>query len=161
MKKCILFFVFIFSISAFAAEWASDYQSMIAFQKNVNREGYVKPIATYMGTILNGSWLSTASVERRLAFEAGMPFQIALIESGDREYHSSVYGDVPTIFGSKADLGLGGNEDLHGISVFTLPYLQLGVSFFYTRLVFRGIYCPSVSEFQGDHLLAGGVQHSF
>ncbi|MCI5601244.1 MAG: DUF6588 family protein [Hallerella porci] len=161
MKKCILFFVFIFSISAFAAEWASDYQSMIAFQKNVNREGYVKPIATYMGTILNGSWLSTASVERRLAFEAGMPFQIALIESGDREYHSSVYGDVPTIFGSKADLGLGGNEDLHGISVFTLPYLQLGVSFFYTRLVFRGMYFPSVSEFQGYHLLSFGVQHSF
>lgn len=161
MKKIFRISLFFSAVSLFAAEWASDYQSMTAFQKSSNRTGYVKPVATYMGTVFNGSWISGASLDRGLSFEAGLPFQIAFVESDDRSYRASAFGTVPTIFGSKAEYGLGGNEDLHGLSVFTLPYLQLGVGFYYTRLAFRGMYFPSLSELKGYHLLSFGIQHSF
>lgn len=161
MKKWICLFVLSVVSLAFSAEWASDYHSMIAFQKDQNRAGYVKPVATYMGTVLNGSWVSSARLDRGLSFEAGLPFQIAFVESGDRSYRSNG-GKIPTIFGSKADYGvIGGNENLHGLSVFTLPYLQMGLGFYYTRLAFRGMYFPSVSELKGYHLLSFGIQHSF
>ena len=161
MKKAFCISIFCSAISLFAAEWASDYQSMSAFQKSNGRTGYVKPIATYVGTVLNGNWISSASVSRGLSFEGGLPFQIALIESGDRNYHSSSLGNIPTIFGGKAEGGLGGNEDLHGLSIFTLPYLQIGASFFYTRIALRGMYFPSVSELKGYNLHSIGIQHSF
>lgn len=64
MKKWICLFVLSVVSFAFSAEWASDYNSMIAFQKDQNRSGYVKPIATYMGTVLNGSWISSATLDR-------------------------------------------------------------------------------------------------
>lgn len=83
------------------------------------------------------------------------------MESADRTYKSSLWGKVPTIFGDKADLGIGGNEDLHGLSIFTLPYLQLGFGFYHTRLALRGMYFPSISELKGYHLLSFGLQHSF
>ncbi len=161
MKKWICLFVLSAVSLAFSAEWASDYHSMIAFQRNQSRSGYVKPIATYMGTVFNGSWISSATLERGFSFEAGLPFQIAFVESGDRSYRSN--GEkIPTIFGSKADYGvIGGNENLHGLSVFTLPYLQLGFGFYYTRLALRGMYFPSISELKGYHLLSFGLQHSF
>lgn len=161
MKKWICLFVLSVVSFAFSAEWASDYNSMIAFQKDQNRSGYVKPIATYMGTVLNGSWISSATLDRGFSFEAGLPFQIAFVESADRTYKSSLWGKVPTIFGDKADLGIGGNEDLHGLSIFTLPYLQLGFGFYHTRLALRGMYFPSISELKGYHLLSFGLQHSF
>lgn len=160
MKKAFWIPILFSAVSLFAAEWASDYQSMSAFQKSNGRTGYVKPIATYMGTVLNGSWISTAHLERNLSIEFGLPFQIALIESGDRSY-STMGVEIPTIFGDKAELELGGNEDLHGLSVFTLPYLQVGVEFFYTRLALRGMIFPSVSELRGYHVLSFGLQHSF
>lgn len=162
MKKWFLILLLGMAGFAFSAEWASDYGSMIAFQKSSNRKGYVKPIATYIGTVLNGSWVSSASLDREFSFEAGLPFQIVFVESNDRTYHSSVLGKVPTIFGGKSDVPeLGGNEDLHGLSVFTLPYLQLGFGFYYTRLALRGMYFPSISELKGYHLLSFGLQHSF
>lgn len=164
MKKIFLISLVFSAVSLFAAEWASDYQSMSAFNKASGRKSYVKPLATYLGTVLNGSWVSTASLSKGFSFDAGMPFQIAFIESGDRNYdYSTIAGSVelPTIFGGKADGGLGGNEDLHGLSIFTLPYLQIGVGFFHTRIAFRGMYIPSISELQGYRLLSFGIQHSF
>lgn len=160
----ILFTLAVFANALFAAEWASDYQSMSAFSKSSGRGSYVKPIATYVGTVLNGSWVASASLPKGFSFDAGMPFQIAFVESGDRNYdYSTAAGTVelPTIFGGKFNGGLGGNEDLHGLSVFTLPHLQLGVGFFHTRIAFRGMYIPSISELQGYRLLSFGIQHSF
>ncbi len=160
----VLFAATVFAGSAFSAEWASDYQSMSAFNKDAGRKSYVKPIATYFGTVLNGSWISTASLPKGFSFDAGMPFQIAFVESGDRNYDITTAAgtvELPTIFGGKFDGGLGGNEDLHGLSVFTLPHLQLGLGFFHTRIAFRGMYIPSISELQGYRLLSFGIQHSF
>ena len=134
---------------------------MTAFQKINNREGYVKPIATYVGTVLNGSWVATASLPKAFSFDAGLPFNIAFVESKDRTYTSSLYGKTPTIFGSEAEKGLGGNEDLHNLSIFMLPYLQLGFGFYYTRIALRGMYFPSAGELQGYNLLSFGIQHSF
>lgn len=161
MKKAFWISILFSATALFAADWASDYDAMCAFQKSFDRTGYVKPIATYMGTVLNGSWISTAHLERNLSIEFGLPFQIALIESGDRSYNLSVSGKTPTIFGGKEEGKIGGNENLHGLSIFTLPYLQVGAEFFYTRLALRGMIFPSVSELRGYHVLSFGLQHSF
>ena len=80
MKKFLLTFTLFAVSSLFATpEWGSDFASMSAFQKIYGRTSYVKPIATYMGTVLNGSWVTGASIDKSLVFEAGMPFNIAFI----------------------------------------------------------------------------------
>lgn len=159
-----------FALPLFAADWSSNYQAMAAFDPDNaegNRPGYVKPIATYVGSVLNANWISNAGVPQAFTFEAGLPFNIVFLKDRDRTYSKS---DVPTIFGDKAEYTydnnlqryvIGGNKNLNGLSVFTLPYLQLGGSFYHVRLVFRGMYFPDITQLQGYHLLGFGLQYSF
>ncbi len=161
MKKILLFFTLFVVSSLFASpEWGSDYASMSAFQKIAGRSSYVKPIATYMGTVLNGSWVTGASIDKSLVFEAGLPFNIAFISDDDRSYSFNGI-KIPTIFGDKFEMELGGSKELHNLSVFTLPYLQMGMSAFYTRVALRAMYFPSISQLKGYHLFGFGLQHSF
>jgi len=131
MKKILLAFTLFAVSNLFAApEWGSDFASMSAFQKIYGRTSYVKPIATYMGTVLNGSWITGASIDKSIVFEAGLPFNIAFISDDDRSYKFNGV-KIPTIFGDKFEYELGGSKELHNLPVFTLPYLQMGLSAFF------------------------------
>ena len=160
--------------------WASIYESIAAFEDRpgagspFNRPGYVKPIIDNLGNVLNSNWYVSANVPQSLAFEFGIPISLIPIGNEDRTFSetSLVYGerDVPTIFGDKWDQTadpfntnnyVQGNETLNGLGVFTYPYLQLGVSAFHARVVFRGMWLPAISELRGFSLLGFGLQYSF
>lgn len=172
------------AVTAFAEpEWASIYHSLIAFDERPevaggNRPGYVKPIATNLGTVLNSNWYASASVPQSLSFEAGMPFALVPMGTDDQEYA----GGAPTMFGDKkyewgttsatigSDMGctgngtcyvVNGNKNLHNLPLFTYPYLQLAAGFYHARVVLRGMYLPSISELQGFSLFGFGLQYSF
>lgn len=170
-----LFLISIISVPLlYAADWVSSYQTMIAFEgKNGphaaegNRPGYVKPLATYFSTVQNGNWLTSATVPKNLSFEIGLPFTLAFIADKDRTYSSA---GVATIFGGKEEyvyneaLGrnvIGGNEDLNGLGVFTLPTLQTGVGFYHAKILLRGMWFPSVSELKSYGQLGFALQYSF
>ena len=161
MKKFIsLLSLFAVSTLFAAPEWGSDFASMSAFQKSAGRSNYVKPVATYMGAVLNGSWITGSTIDKGLVFEAGMPFNIAFVSDDDRSYKFNGV-EIPTIFGDKFEMELGGSKQLQNLSIFTLPYLQAGLSIFYTRLALRAMYFPSISQLKGYHLFGFGLQHSF
>ena len=163
--------------------WASTYESLSAFDKsNVfygNRPGYVKPIITNLSTILNSNWVSSAGVPQEFTFEAGLPFAIVPITDDDRKYgdgHPTIFGDndknndlklATDICSPEAIDQFGacpvvnGNENLHGLGVFTYPYLQLAASYYHARLVLRGMFLPSISELRKFNLLGFGLQYSF
>ena len=120
MKKFIsLLSLFAVSTLFAAPEWGSDLYSMRAFEKSAGRSSYVKPIATYMGTVLNGSWVTGVSIDKSLVFEAGMPFNIAFINDDDRSYNFNGI-KIPTIFGDKFEGEIGGSKELHNLSVWQL-----------------------------------------
>jgi hypothetical protein len=54
-----------------------------------------------------------------------------------------------------------GNKTLNGLGVFTYPYIQLGASFYHARVVFRGMFLPSISELRKFNLFGFGLQYSF
>ena len=86
-----------FALPLFAADWSSNYLAMAAFDPGNaegNRPGYVKPIATYVGSVLNANWISNAGVPQAFTFEAGLPFNIVFLKDRDRTYPKS---DEPTI----------------------------------------------------------------
>ena len=159
--------------------WASTYESLAAFDSNIpiygNRPDYVKPIIDNLGNVLNSNWYVSASVPKSLTIEAGLPFSLIPINGSDRNY-TETYSDpftglsfdyeTPTIFGDKGnpannDGRVYGNETLNGLGVFTYPYLQLGASAFHARIVFRGMFLPSVSELRKFNLFGFGLQYSF
>ena len=178
MKKFFLFVAFLISVS-YSADWASIYHSLIAFDErpeiaDANRPGYVKPLATSLGTVLNSNWITSASIPKNFSFEAGMPFALIFLSDDDREYANG----VPTIFGDKKyEWGVtspeiscsatpnchvvNGNKNLHNLGVFTYPYLQLGGSFYHARLLFRGMLLPAISELRSFNLFGFGLQYSF
>ena len=160
--------------------WASIYESIAAFENRpgagapFNRPGYVKPIVDNLGNVLNSNWYVSANVPQSLAFEFGVPIALIPINDEDRKFNetSLIFGEreVPTIFGDKNDMIADpfntqnivyGNETLNGLSVFTYPYIQLGVSAFHARVVFRGMWLPAISELRGFSLLGFGLQYSF
>ena len=161
--------------------WASIYESIAAFENRpggdariFNRPGYVKPIVDNLGNVLNSNWYVSANVPQSLAFEFGMPISLIPINNEDRNFsETNALGqarDVPTIFGTNWDLTADptadptlvyGNETLNGLGVFTYPYIQLGVSAFHARVVFRGMWLPAISELRGFSLLGFGLQYSF
>ena len=161
--------------------WASIYESIAAFEDRpdgdariFNRPGYVKPIIDNLGNVLNSNWYVSANVPQSLAFEFGIPISLIPINDEDRVFsEKDALGqprDVPTIFGDKWDQTadpfntnnyVQGNETLNGLGVFTYPYLQLGVSAFHARVVFRGMWLPAISELRGFSLLGFGLQYSF
>ncbi|MDR1760245.1 MAG: hypothetical protein LBR60_06940 [Fibrobacter sp.] len=153
---------------SFAADWASSYQTMIAFDKTRaegNRPGYVKPLATYFSAVQNGSWLTGVTVPKSLSFEIGLPINLAFI--ADREYTSA---NVATIFGKKEEyvynqeIGrnvIGGNENLNGLSVFTVPALQAGIGFYHAKILLRAMWLPTISELQSYNQLGIALQYSF
>ncbi len=175
----LLTLLFVLSTSCFAAEWASIYHSLLAFDErsgipDANRPGYVKPIATNLGTVLNSNWFSSASVPQNFTFEAGLPITLVPITNADREYA----GGAPTIMGDKkAEWGetnpniscttapgchtVNGNKNLHNLGVFTYPYLQVAGSFYHARLVLRGMLLPAISELRSFNLFGFGLQYSF
>jgi hypothetical protein len=81
--------------------WASIYHSIIAFDEtglpDGNRPGYVKPIITQLGTVLNSNWVHSANVPQSFSFDAGLPITLSPITDKDRNYTAS---NVPTIFGA-------------------------------------------------------------
>jgi len=157
--------------------WASTYESLSAFDTSIpvygNRPGYVKPLITNLGTILNSNWVSSAGVPQSFTFEAGMPFALVPITDDDRNYTASadilgqrISYETPTILGehgnpAQPDGRIYGNENLNGLGVFTYPYLQLAGSFYHARLVLRGMFLPSVSELKKFNLFGFGLQYSF
>lgn len=178
MKKSLTL-IFSLAFFAFGAEWASIYHSLIAFDERPeiadgNRPGYVKPLATNLGTVLNSNWISSARVPQVLTIEAGLPLMIVGIGNDDKEYA----GGAPTIFGGK-DYEWGttsgeiactaapnchvvnGNETLNKLGVFTYPYLQLAGSFYHARIALRGMLLPAISELQSFNLFGFGLQYSF
>lgn len=184
LLKIATFFALSAATFASAADWASIYHSLIAFDERPdlqdgNRPGYVKPIITNLGAILNSNWAASASIPESFVFEAGMPFALVPITDDDRKYG----GGAPTIFGGKdyewgtTRNGLGadysctslngdcmvvnGNENLNGLPLFTYPYLQLAGSYYHARLVLRGMWLPSIAELKSFSLLGIGAQYSF
>lgn len=180
--KIATFFALSAVTFAGAADWASIYHSLIAFDERPevadgNRPGYVKPIVTNLGAILNSNWAASASIPESFAFEAGMPFALVPITDDDRKYA----GSAPTIFGGKdyewgttqSMIGssfpcngtdchvVNGNENLNGLPLFTYPYLQLAGSYYHARLVLRGMWLPSIAELKSFSLLGIGAQYSF
>jgi hypothetical protein len=152
--------------------YASIYESIAAFENRpggdariFNRPGYVKPIITNLGNVLNSNWYVSASIPQSMVFEAGLPFALVSIGSDDKSFTENG-ASVPTIFGDHGDPQnydptVYGNETLHNLSLFTYPYLQLAGSFYHARLALRGMWLPSVSELQKFSLLGIGLQYSF
>lgn len=189
MKKSALFAFLILGLgSAFATDddgWASTYESLSAFQKSpvskdsslnpyANRPGYVKPIIDNLGNVLNSNWYVSASVPQSFTFEAGLPISIISIGDDDRNYTEnaeflgqSIAYETPTIFGDHRDMTqaddgrIYGNKTLNGLGLFTYPYIQLGASFYHARVVFRGMFLPSISELRKFNLFGFGLQYSF
>lgn len=171
--------------------WASTYESLSAFEdKGIdnqsfnNRPGYVKPIISNLGNVLNSNWYVSASVPQSITFEVGMPFSIIPIGNDDKVFTepgvlpdgTPFSAERPTIFGDHAPLypnGLGGmspnymdatvygNETLNGLGVFTYPYLQLAGGFYHARVVLRGMFLPSISNLKKFNLFGFGLQYSF
>lgn len=166
--------------------WASTYESLAAFDKNIiyygNRPGYVKPLINNLGNVLNSNWYVSSEVAMHPAFEAGLPFAIIPIGDDEKTFWEPSFIDgspmeSPTIFGDHAPLvvdnGFGqmvpdyndftvyGNETLNGLGVFTYPYLQVAASAFHARVVLRGMWLPAISELQKFNLLGFGLQYSF
>ncbi len=156
--------------------YASIYESIAAFENRspdkpdydpriFNRPGYVKPIITNLGPVLNSNWYVSANVPESMTFEAGLPF--ALIPIGDDDQTFSENGaSVPTIFGTHGDPAnyeptVYGNETLHNLGVFTYPYLQLAGGYYHARLALRGMWLPAVSELKKFNLIGIGLQYSF
>ena len=187
MKKSAFLASVILSLgTAFATDengWASTYESLSAFQKSpvsrdgslnlyANRPGYVKPIIDNLGNVLNSNWYVSASVPQSFSFEAGLPISIISIDNDDRNYNGSSNipldpnkYEVPTIMGNNGpaydQTFVYGNETLNGLGVFTYPYIQLGASFYHARVVFRGMFLPSISELTKFNLFGFGLQYSF
>lgn len=180
MKKINIFLIaLVLSASTISAEWGSIYDSMIAFDetpglKNGNRPGYVKPIITQLGTVLNGNWVNSANVPQSFSFDAGIPITLSFIAEADRTYSSA---KVPTIFGE--DLGsynvnpnipcttqpncneISGNENLNNLGMFSYPIAQAGFSYYHARVVLRGMWLPAITELRSFSLLGFGLQYSF
>lgn len=152
--------------------YASIYESIAAFENRpsgdariFNRPGYVKPIITNLGNVLNSNWYVSSSIPQSMVFEAGLPFALVSIGSDDKSFTENG-ASVPTIFGDHGDPQnydptVYGNETLHNLGIFTYPYLQLAGSFYHARLALRGMWLPAVSELQKFNLLGIGLQYSF
>ncbi len=158
--------------------WASTYESLSAFEKINDREGYVKPLINNLGNVLNSNWYVSASVPQSLAIEFGLPISLIFIGNDDKyytqtdtdPYMGSFSYETPTIFGNHRDMSpesedpiglVYGNKTLNGLGVFTYPYLQAGASFYHARVVLRGMVLPAVSELRKFNLLGFGLQYSF
>jgi hypothetical protein len=154
--------------------YASIYESIAAFENRAggdarifNRPGYVKPIITNLGPVLNSNWYVSATVPQSITFEAGLPFALIPIGNDDRTF-SENGADAPTIFGKHGDPATNpndptvyGNETLNKLGVFTYPYLQLAGGYYHARLVLRGMWLPAISELQKFNLIGIGLQYSF
>ena len=154
--------------------YASIYESIAAFENRTggdarifNRPGYVKPIITNLGPVLNSNWYVSATVPQSITFEAGLPFALIPIGNDDRTF-SENGADAPTIFGKHGDPATNpndptvyGNETLNKLGVFTYPYLQLAGGYYHARLVLRGMWLPAISELQKFNLIGIGLQYSF
>ncbi len=154
--------------------YASIYESIAAFENRAggdarifNRPGYVKPIITNLGPVLNSNWYVSATVPQSITFEAGLPFALIPIGADDRTF-SENGADAPTIFGKHGDPATNpndptvyGNETLNKLGVFTYPYLQLAGGYYHARLVLRGMWLPAISELQKFNLIGIGLQYSF
>ncbi|SHL08534.1 DUF6588 family protein [Fibrobacter sp. UWEL] len=166
------------SAASFAMDdqgWASTYESLAAFDSKIpvygNRPGYVKPIITNLGNVLNSNWFVSAEVAKSISFEAGLPISIIPINDDDRSFKEKnalgVATDNPTIFGENHDMTqpydgrVYGNETLNGLGVFTYPYLQIGASMFHARAVLRWMMLPAISELRGFSDFGFGLQYSF
>ena len=148
----IIGFTLFLSFTTSFAEWATIHESIVAFDERpgifkANRPGYVRPIITQLGTVLNSNWIISSNVPQRFSFDAGMPLQLSLISETDRVYRSD---QIPTIFGKEtppnSGLIVAGNETLNSLPLFSYPILQAGFGFYHTRLVLRGMWLPAVSE---------------
>lgn len=180
MKKIkILLAILFFAFGSAFADWASIYHSMIAFDERPeiidgNRPGYVKPIITQLGTVLNGNWVHSANVPLSFSFDAGLPITLSLISDDDRKYTKS---GTPTIFGENLPTynynpdiqcssfpychEVSGNETLNSLGVFSYPIAQAGFSYYHARVVLRGMWLPEISELKSFSLFGFGLQYSF
>lgn len=179
MKKIQILLTSIFiAFGSASADWASIYHSIIAFDEtglpDGNRPGYVQPIITQLGTVLNGNWVHSANVPQSFSFDAGLPITLSPITEKDRQYTSS---NVPTIFGENLATydynsnipcstspwchEISGNETLNSLGLFTYPIAQAAVSYYHARVVLRGMWLPAISELKSFSLFGVGLQYSF
>lgn len=174
MKRLLLFLMSV-AIATYAMDdngYASIFESLASFENRAdqsacngcfNRPGYVKPIITNLGNVLNSNWYASASVPKSFVFEAGLPISLIFINNDDKEF-SENETSVPTIFGTHGDPlnyepTIYGNKTLNKLPLFTYPYIQFAASYYHTRLVLRGMWLPPVSELQRFDLLGFGLQY--
>ena len=179
MKKIKFFLTaLLFTFGSASADWASIYHSIIAFDEtglpDGNRPGYVQPIITQLGTVLNGNWVHSADVPQSFSFDAGLPITLSPITDKDRKYTAS---NVPTIFGENLPTydynanipcstspfcqEISGNETLNSLGLFSYPIAQAAVSYYHARVVLRGMWLPAISELKAFSLFGFGLQYSF
>lgn len=186
ISSFILAFSLAFVSSAFAMDengWATVPEILSAFDSKApfgNRPGYVKPLVTNIGTILNSNWISSATVEKVLSIEYGIPIAIAPLGDDDRTYGNNsptIFGDNNVLNAMNFDNSIGcnnqfpydamgcpvynGSEELNGLSAFTYPYLQLALSAFHLRVALRGMWLPAIENLRDFNLYGFGVQYSF
>lgn len=158
--------------------WASTGEIICAFENRIggdprifNRPNYVKPLINNLGNIYNSNWFVNASIAKSFSLEAGIPIALIPIGNDDKSFNENGV-QVPTIFGTHGDTNqdslvrlmdntVYGNEDLNGLGVLTIPYAQLGASFYHARAVFRFMMLPSISELNSFKLFGFGLQYSF
>ncbi len=122
MKKT--FQITLLNISLAASSFAANINDALkTFEDN---PGYSSPLATYMGTLHNSSWISTTKIDKKIGFTFGIDLNTAFLSQGDTEYQyrfktncselrqtsSSTTGycpdyedkrTLPTIFGGSSD----------------------------------------------------------
>lgn len=186
ISRFILAFSLTIASTTFAMDengWATVPEILSAFDSKApfgNRPGYVKPLVNNIGTILNSNWISSATVEKSLSIEYGIPIAIAPLGDDDRTYGNN----SPTIFGDNNALNalnydntigcnnqfpydaigcpvINGSEELNGLSAFTYPYLQLALSAFHVRIALRGMWLPAIENLRDFNLYGFSLQYSF
>ncbi|MBN1761177.1 MAG: hypothetical protein JW863_22805 [Chitinispirillaceae bacterium] len=135
--------------------------------------GYMRPLATSIGTMTNSGWFQSASIDKEFGFGVALPISLIYIGSKDRTYTDS-YTDftgtvnvaVPTIFGSEEKPLIPGTTFRAGLEEFrelsVIPYItvQTSFSFYYTELKLRYMGMPTIKK-NGFHFPGIGIQHDF
>ena len=144
--------------------------------------GYMRPLATTVGTMTNSGWFQSAFLDRDFEFGMALPISLIYIGSKDRRYTDtytdatgSVKVTVPTIFGTLDTPTVNraindfmtvpdnttfrpGLEEFKALSVIPYITLQASFSYFYTELKLRYMGMPTIQK-NGFHFPGLGLQH--
>jgi hypothetical protein len=90
---------------ALCSQWANSGALDATIEAFEQKPGYVQPIATFMGTLHNAGWFSSAKVSKEFGWSIGMPITIAGLTQDDQFYNRSqssncaeIEADFPSIY---------------------------------------------------------------